>query len=38
MYNSCIAGYETYSFFFPLDGAGEPADQAGHLEKIVINQ
>ncbi|KAK1692061.1 hypothetical protein QYE76_008758 [Lolium multiflorum] len=38
MYSSCIARYETYPFFFPLDGGAEPADLAGHLEKIVINQ
>ncbi|CAM0958395.1 unnamed protein product [Alopecurus aequalis] len=38
IYSSCMARYETYPFFFPLDGgASESADQAGQLEKIVLN-
>jgi hypothetical protein len=32
-----MARYETYPFFFPLDGAGKSPSQAGQLDKIILN-
>jgi hypothetical protein len=37
IYTSCMARYETYPFFFPLDGAGKSPSQAGQLDKIILN-
>ncbi|KAF0924101.1 hypothetical protein E2562_008423 [Oryza meyeriana var. granulata] len=38
LYSSCMARYETYPFFFPLDGqdAGD-ASTAGDYDKVVLN-
>ena len=37
IYSSCMARYEVYPFFFPLDSAGESADEVGQCDKIVLN-
>ena len=37
IYSSCMARYEVYPFFFPLDGADESADELGQCDKIVLN-
>ncbi|KAG8084576.1 hypothetical protein GUJ93_ZPchr0010g9417 [Zizania palustris] len=34
LYSSCMARYETYPFFFPLDGE---ASAAGYYDKVVLN-
>ena len=37
IYSSCMARYEVYPFFFPLDSAGESADEVRQCDKIVLN-
>uniref|UniRef100_A0ACD5TZD7 Uncharacterized protein n=1 Tax=Avena sativa TaxID=4498 RepID=A0ACD5TZD7_AVESA len=40
IYSSCMARYETYPFFFPIDGGSQEApdqDQVGHQDKIILN-
>nr|BAJ99535.1 predicted protein [Hordeum vulgare subsp. vulgare] len=37
IYSSCMARYEVYPFFFPLDGANKSADEVGQCDKIVLN-
>uniref|UniRef100_A0ACD5TZD3 Uncharacterized protein n=1 Tax=Avena sativa TaxID=4498 RepID=A0ACD5TZD3_AVESA len=38
IYSSCMARYEVYPFFFPIDGSEAPdQDQAGHQDKIILN-
>uniref|UniRef100_A0A0E0PGM2 Gnk2-homologous domain-containing protein n=1 Tax=Oryza rufipogon TaxID=4529 RepID=A0A0E0PGM2_ORYRU len=40
LYSSCMARYETYPFFFPLDGgqsADASASAAGDYDRVVLN-
>jgi hypothetical protein len=37
LYSSCMARYETYPFFFPLDGNDSSAVAAGEYEKVILN-
>ncbi|KAL6865462.1 hypothetical protein ACP4OV_016613 [Aristida adscensionis] len=36
LYSSCMARYETYPFFFPVDGAAAAAAHAGEYEKVIL--
>lgn len=37
LYSSCMARYETYPFFFPVDGAADASSHDKEYSKVVLN-
>ena len=37
IYNSCMALYEVYRYFFPLNGVGELTDEVGQCKQDLLN-